>query len=261
MPRLAANLGMLFADRPLLERIGAAAAAGFSAIEFQIPYAVAASDVRAEADRHGLKVLGINTAAGREGESGLAAVPGREQDFAAQFRQSLDYAVAINGSAIHCMCGNVPPEQRPAAEKVFISNLKRAAPLAAEKDIMLLIEPINPRDRPAYFLTRAEHAASIIDQVGEPNVRLQFDFYHMQISGGDLITRFEKHLPWIGHVQIAAVPSRAEPDEGEVNYPAILAAIDRLGYTGFVAGEYKPRGRTEEGLAWARPYGVVPRVK
>jgi hydroxypyruvate isomerase len=260
VPRLAVNLGMLFADRPLTARIGAAAAAGFRAIEFQVPYAVPASDLRAEIDRHSMKVLGINTASGREGEAGLAAVPGREQDFAAQFRQSLDYAVAIGGSAIHCMAGNVPVDRRPAAEKVFVANLRHAAPLAAEKNITLLIEPLNLRDRPDYFLTRAEQAVAIIDQIAMPNVKMQFDFYHMQISGGDLLHRFEKLLPWIGHVQIAAVPSRAEPDEGEVNYPAILAAIDRLGYTGYVAGEYKPRGRTEEGLAWAQQYGVVPRA-
>lgn len=260
MPKLAANLGLLFADRPLLARIGAAAAAGFTAIEFQIPYAMPALDVRSEAERYGLKVLGINTAAGREGETGLAAVPGREQDFAAQFRQSLDYAVAIGGTAIHCMAGNVSSDQRPAAERVFVANLRRCAPLAAEKGITLLIEPLNLRDRPNYFLTRAEHAADIIARVGAPNVKLQFDFYHQQISGGDLLTRFEKHLGVTGHVQIAAVPTRAEPDEGEVNYPAVLAAIDRLGYTGFVAAEYRPRGRTEEGLAWARPYGVVPRA-
>lgn len=259
MPRLAANIGMLFADRPMVERIGAAANAGFSAIEFQVPYATAASEVKAAIDRHGLTVLGINTAAGREGEFGLAAVPGREQDFTAQFRQALDYATAIGGSAIHCMAGAVAPEQRPAAEKAFVANLVRAAPLAAEKNITLLIEPINPRDRPNYFLTRAEQAAGIIDQVGAPNVKMQFDFYHLQIVSGDLLTRFEKHLPWIGHVQIAGVPSRAEPDEGELNYPGILAAIDKLGYKGWVAGEYKPRGRTEEGLGWARPYGVQPK--
>jgi len=259
MPRLAANIGMLFADRPPLERVGAAAAAGFSAIEFQVPYATAASDMKSEIGRHQLTVLGINTGLGREGESGLAAVPGREQDFAAQLRQALDYAAAIGGSAIHCMAGVVPPEQRPVAEKTFVANLKKGAPLAVEKNITLLIEPINSRDRPNYFLTRAEHAAAVIDQVGEPNVKMQFDFYHQQIAGGDVLTRFEKHLPWIGHIQIAAVPSRAEPDDGELNYPAILAAIDRLGYKGWVAGEYKPRGRTEDGLGWARPYGVTPR--
>ena len=140
------------------------------------------------------------------------------------------------------------------------SPTSRAPPTwRAEKNITLLIEPINPRDRPDYFLSRVEQAADIIAKVGRPNVKIQFDFYHVQIIGGDLITRFEKHLPLIGHVQIAAVPSRAEPDEGEVNYPGIFAALDRLGWPGYVACEYRPRGRTEDGLVWARPYGVVPR--
>jgi hydroxypyruvate isomerase len=119
-----------------------------------------------------------------------------------------------------------------------------------------LIEPINPRDRPDYFLTRAEQAADIIAKVERPNVRIQFDFYHAQIVGGDLIKRFEKHLPFVGHVQIAAVPSRHEPDEGEVNYPEIFAALDRLGYGNWIGCEYRPRARTEDGLGWARAYGV-----
>jgi hydroxypyruvate isomerase len=259
MPRLAANLGLLFTERPPLERFGAAAAAGFSAVELQFPYAEPASAMRAELDRCGLTMLGINTATGKPGEFGLGAVPGREQDFAATFRQALDYIVEMGGSAIHCMAGVVTPEQQSDATRTFVANLKAAAALAVEKDIMLLIEPINLRDRPNYFLHRAGQAADIIDRVGTPNVKMQFDFYHLQIAEGDLIRRFEKFLPWIGHVQIAGVPSRAEPDEGEINYPAILAAVDRLGYTGWVAGEYKPRGRTEEGLAWARSYGVEPR--
>jgi len=259
MPRLAANLGMLFADRPLLARFGAAAAAGFRAVELQFPYAEPASEARAEIERHGLTMLGINTAMGNPGEFGLAAVPGREQDFAATFRQALNYIMAVCGSAIHCMAGVASPGTEAAAEATFVANLKAAAPLAAEKNIMLLIEPINQRDRPGYFLNRAGQAAEIIDKVGAPNVKMQFDFYHLQIAEGDLIRRFEKFLPWVGHVQIAAVPSRAEPDEGELNYPAILAAVDQLGYTGWVAAEYRPRGRTEEGLAWARQYDVTPR--
>ncbi|HVY57948.1 MAG TPA: TIM barrel protein [Xanthobacteraceae bacterium] len=260
MPRLAANLGYLFTERPLLERFGAAAAAGFTAVELQFPYDQPASAVKAELDRHGLTVLGVNTATGGSGEFGFAAVPGREKDFAALFRQALDYIVAIGGTAIHCLAGRVSPDLRPAAEGVFIVNLAQAADAARAHGITLLIEPINPRDRPDYFLTRAEHAADIIARVDRPNVRMQFDFYHAQIVGGDLLTRFAKLLPSIGHVQIAAVPSRAEPDEGEVNYPAILEAIDRLGYAGFVGCEYRPRRTTEEGLAWARPYGVVPKA-
>ncbi len=153
----------------------------------------------------------------------------------------------------------MPPDQRPAAEKTFVANLARAADAADERGITLLIEPINPRDRPDYFLTRAEHAADIVAKLERPNVRIQFDFYHAQIVGGDLIRRFEKCFPLVGHVQIAAVPSRHEPDEGEVNYPAIFAALDRLGYDNWIGCEYRPRGRTEDGLAWARVHGVVPR--
>ncbi len=259
MPRFAANLAYIFTERPLIERFAAAAAAGFEAVELQLPYDHAPSAVKAEIDRHGLTQLGVNTPLGREGEAGLAAVPGRERDFDVLFGQALDYVVAIGGRAIHCLAGTVPPSLRPAAEQVFVANLKRAADRAREKNITLLIEPINPRDRPDYFLTRVEHAADVIAKVDRPNVRLQFDFYHVQIVGGDLIRRFETHFPLVGHVQVAAVPSRREPDEGEVNFPAIFELIDRMGYAGWIGCEYRPRGRTEDGLGWARPYGLTPR--
>lgn len=256
MPRFAANLAYLFTERPLLERFGAAAAAGFKAVELQFPYDQSPVAVRAELERHGLIQLGVNTAVGtREGDSGLAAVPGRERDWQAAFRQALDYTVAIGGNAIHCMTGKVPPEQRPAAEKVFIANLTEAADAAKAHGVTLLIEPLNGRDRPNYFLSRVEQAADIIAKADRPNIKIQFDFYHVQIIGGDLLTRFEKHLPLIGHVQIAAVPSRAEPDEGEINYPGVFTALDRLGWSGWTACEYRPRGRTEDGLRWGRDYG------
>ncbi len=256
MPRFAANLGYLFTDRPLIERFGAAAAAGFKAVELQFPYDLAPAAVKAEIERHGLTQLGVNTP--QCPESGLAALPGRERDFEAAFKRALDYVVVIGGTAIHCMAGVVPVEQRPAADVVFIKNISRAAAEAAKANITLLIEPINPRDRAGYFLSRVEHAADIVGKVGAPNVRVQFDFYHIQIVGGDLLTRFEKYLPVIGHVQIAAVPSRGEPDEGEINYPAVFAAVDGLGYSGWIGCEYKPRKRTEDGLGWAKAYGVVP---
>lgn len=259
MPRLAANIAYLFSERPFIDRFAAAAAAGFTAVEAQFPYDTPAEAVRAELARHNLTMLGINTEHGGEGEFGLAAVPGRERDFAAQFAKSLDYITAIGGSAIHCLTGKVTAGERPAAVRAVCANLARAADLAAGRGVTLLIEPINPRDRPGYFLNRAEEAADIIAKVGRPNVRIQFDFYHAQIVGGDLLRRFEAHLPLIGHVQVAGVPSRHEPDEGEVNYPEIFKALDALGYAGRVAGEYFPRGRTEDGLGWARPYGVVPR--
>jgi hydroxypyruvate isomerase len=257
MPKFAANLGYLFTERTLLERIDAAAASGFKAIELQFPYDVPASQVKAAIERNKLTMLGLNTPPGeRNGEFGLAAVPGREKDWQILFARALDYITAIGGSAVHCLAGKVAPEQRPAAERVYIDNLQRAADLAAAKNITLLIEPINPRDRPNYFLNRIEHAADIIAKAGRPNIRMQFDFYHAQIVGGDLITRLEKFLPVVGHLQCAAVPSRHEPDEGEINYAGVFEAVDRLGFKGWIGCEYRPRGRTEDGLGWLAKYGV-----
>ena len=190
MPQFAANLGYLFTERPLLERIDAAAAAGFKAIELQFPYDVPAAAVKAAIGKKNLTILGINTPPGeREGEFGLAAVPSRRKTGRSLFARALEYASAIGGSAIHCLAGKVAPEQRPAADRVFIDNLARAADLAAAKNITLLIEPINARDRPNYFLNHVEHAADVIAKIGKPNIRVQFDFYHVQIVGGDLIRR------------------------------------------------------------------------
>ncbi len=251
-PRFAANIAYLYSEMPLIERPGAAAAGGFVAVEGQFPYDTPAASLRAQIEAHGLTMLGINTERGDEKRFGLAAVPRREREFEALFAQALDYIVAVGGSAIHCLAGKVDVNERPAAERTFVANLSRAADLAADKNITLLIEPINNRDRPDYFLNRCEHAADIIAKVGKPNVRIQFDFYHAQIMGGDLIRRFEKHLPLIGHVQIAAVPSRHEPDEGEVNYPEIYKAIEASGYRGFIAAEYFPRARTQDGLGWLK---------
>jgi 2-dehydrotetronate isomerase len=252
MPRFAANIAYLFSERPLIERPAAAAAGGFGAVEGQFPYDTPAAALKAKIAQHGLTMLGINTERGGENQFGLAAVPKREREFDALFAQALDYIVAVGGTAIHCLAGRLPVDERPAAERTYIANLSRAADLAAEQGITLLIEPINNIDRPGYFLNRVEHAADIIAKIGKPNIRIQYDFYHAQIMGGDLLRRFERHQPLIGHVQVAAVPSRHEPDEGEINYPEIYKALDRLGYTGWVAGEYFPRGRTEDGLGWLR---------
>ena len=258
MPRFSAHLGYLFKDRPLLERIDAAAAAGFKAIEGRFPD-VPAADFKRAVERNKLKVLGINTPQGSETEFGLGAVPGREDDWKTSFAQALDYVSEVGGLAIHCLAGKVAAEQRRAAERVFVENLKRAADQAAARNIKLYIEPINPRDLPNYFLTQVEHAADIIGKVGSGNVFLQYDFYHVQIVGGDLIERFKKYQPLIAHVQCSQVPVRHEPDaDGEINYPFVFAEIDRLGYAHWIGAEYIPRGRTEDGLGWARPYGVVP---
>src|SRR5215510_3600483 len=205
MPRFAANLAYLFTEYPALERFAAAAAEGFRAVELQFPYDQAPSAVKAALARDRLTMLGINTPPGNlhAGEFGLAALPGREQDFGVLFRQALDYIARVGGRQIHVLAGRVPPEQRPAAERVFVANLQRAADLAAERAITLLVEPINPRDRPDYYVSRVEHAAAVVTAVGRANVRIQFDFYHVQIVGGDLIRRFETLMPLVGHVQFA----------------------------------------------------------
>jgi len=259
MPRFAANLGYLFTERPMLERIGAAAAAGFKAIELQFPYELSPVAVKAEIDKHALTMLGVNTPPGEgKGEFGLAAVPGREREWDVVFGKALDYAAAIGANAIHCLAGKVASERRPAAERVYAANLARAADLAAAKSLNLLIEPINARDRPNYFLNHLDHAADVVAKAGRPNLRIQFDFYHMQIVGGDLTHRLEQYLPLIGHLQCGSVPGRHEPDEGEINYPAVFETVDQLGYRGWIGAEYRPRGRTEDGLGWAKPYGVIP---
>ena len=260
MPRFSAHLGYLFKDRPLLERIDAAAAAGFKAIEGRFPDGVPATDFKRAVERNKVKVLGINTPAGGENEFGLGAIPGREEEWKASFAQALDYVSAVGGLAIHCLAGKVAPAQRVAADKVFVENLKRAADQAAARNIKLYIEPINPRDLPNYFLNAVEHAADIIGKIGSNNVFIQYDFYHVQIVGGDIIERFKKYQPLIAHLQCSQVPVRHEPDaDGEINYPFVFAEMDRLGYAHWIGAEYVPRGRTEDGLGWARPYGVVPK--
>ena len=257
MPRFSAHIGYLFKDRPLLQRIDAAAAAGFKAIEGRFPDGVPAEDFKRAVKRNNIKVLGINTPTGGETEFGLGAVPGREDDWKAGFAQVLDYVSAVDGLAIHCLAGKVAPEQRREAEQVFVENLKRAADQAAARNIKLYIEPINPRDLPNYFLTQVEHAADIIGKVGSNNVFIQYDFYHVQIVGGDIIERFKKYQPLIAHLQCSQVPVRHEPDEdGEINSPFVFSEMDRLGYRGWIGAEYIPRGRTEDGLDWMRKWAA-----
>jgi hydroxypyruvate isomerase len=262
MPRFSANLGFLFADRPYPERVRAAARAGFPAVEMHWPYDVPAGEIAQALRESGVAMLGLNTPRGNAeaGEFGLGAVPGREADFQAAVDASLAYATAIGANALHCMAGVVTGELE-AAEETFIANLRRAADKAAAAEVTVLIEPINHRDIPNYVLSRIEQAASIIDRVRRSNVRIMFDCYHTQITQGDLSRRLAEYLPLIGHVQIAAVPSRAEPDEGEVHYPALLELLDGEGYAGFVGAEYKPRGRTEDGLGWLARWGGSERTE
>jgi hydroxypyruvate isomerase len=257
MPRFSANLGLLWPELPLIDRMHAAARAGFRAVEMHWPYDVPASEVGACARSLGLTLLGINTAPGdlRRGERGLGALPGREHDFQATIDQSIEYCIASGASAIHAMAGDVTSGQRAAARAVFAANLAQAATKAAAHGLTVLLEPLNTRDNPGYFYSRIEEAVELIEALGLPNLRLQLDVYHVAIAEGDVLTRLERHMPVTGNVQIAAVPSRAEPDEGEIAYPAIFSALDRLGYTGWVGAEYRPRAGTDEGLGWLARMG------
>jgi hydroxypyruvate isomerase len=257
--RFSANLGFLWPDRPLLARIDAAAKAGFKAIEVHWPYDVPAAEVKATCARGGLTTLGLNTVPGdvAKGELGLGAVPGREREFAAAIDQSVAYCVAAGFNAIHAMAGKVPAGQKAEATRVFRKNLASAAAKAEEHGLMILLEALNPRDAPGYYYATIEEAAETVAAVGAPNVKIMFDVYHVGVSQGDVLTRLERTLPLIGHVQIAAVPSRAEPDEGEIAYRSVFAALDRLGWKGWIGCEYKPRGATDAGLAWVKALGVT----
>lgn len=223
------------------------------------PYDVPATEVAAAVRRNELTLLGINTSPGdfARGERGLGALPGRERDFQAAVDQSIAYCITSGARAIHVMAGNVADADRQRARAVFADNLRAAAAKAATHDLPLLLEPLNPRDNPGYFYTTLAEAVGLIEELALPNIKLQFDVYHVARSEGDVLTKLKRYMPLIGNVQIAAVPSRAEPDEGEVAYPAIFAAVDALGYQGWTGCEYRPRGDTDEGLRWTRALGVA----
>ena len=259
MPRFSANLGFLWTDRPLTERIQAAARAGFKAIEMHWPYDTPAEDVRVLCADLGLTVLGINTSPGDAagGEFGLGALAGREADFQAALDQSIAWARGSGASAIHAMAGVVPVGSRAIATDVFVRNLQKAADKAASHGLILLLEPINPRDKPNYFYSTLAEADSVLGHVKRDNVKIMFDAYHVGVTEGDVFTKLERYLPRVGHVQIAAVPSRAEPDEGELRYEALFEKLDALGYEGWVGCEYKPRGDTDAGLSWTQAMGVT----
>ena len=254
MPRFTVNIGMLFAERSFLDRITAAAAAGFDHVECHFPYDHTIADIKAALAAAKMRMNGLNTSPGNAGEFGLAGAPGREAEFRERFDQAVTYARALGASMIHVMAGVAPPSERRRALATYVANLRAAADKAP--DLTLLLEPLNHRSRPGYLINRSDEVAELIVEIARPNVKLLFDVFHIQIMEGDILKRFEQHLPVVGHVQIAAVPSRAEPDEGEVNYRAVLHAFDAMGYGGLVGLEYVPRGRTEDGLGWLADFGL-----
>lgn len=255
--RFAANLSMMFTERPFLERFAAAAAAGFTVVEFLFPYDHPAETVRAALREAGLTQALFNLPPGdwAAGERGIASLPGREEEFRAGVAKALEYATVLDCPRLHCMAGLLPAGgDRAAALDRYVANLRWAAAACAEAGRTLLVEPINNRDMPGYLMNRTTLAREVIAAVGAPNLRLQLDLYHCQISEGDLAMRIRANLDLIGHIQIAGVPDRHEPDEGEVNYPYLFALLEEVGYDGVIGCEYRPRGRTEDGLGWFAPW-------
>ncbi len=246
MTRYSANLGFLWTELALPDAIRAAHRAGFEAVECHWPFAVPPDQVAAALQETGLPMLGLNTAKGAPGEFGLAALPGREAEARAGIDQAIAYADAIGAASIHVMAGLATG---PDALAAYQANLRYAC---AATPRTILIEPLNSRDVPGYFLGTSTQAAGLIADLGLPNLRLMFDCYHLQIMEGDLSHRLAALLPIIGHVQIAAVPSRSEPDAGEVDFAHILNVLDQIGYSGAVGAEYRPRSTTDEGLGWIK---------
>ncbi|MBU3055702.1 2-oxo-tetronate isomerase [Pseudomonas indica] len=257
MPRFAANLSMLFNDVPFLERFGRAAAAGFKGVEYLFPYEYAPAELAERLQTHGLAQVLFNLPPGdfAAGERGLAALPGRESEFRESVDRAIEYARALGCPRLHAMAGLVTDEsQRPRMRETYLENLRYAARRLAEHGLTLLIEPINTRSIPGYFINRQAEAHAILAELGEPNLRVQLDFFHAQIMEGDLTATFKRFQAGVGHIQIAGVPDRHEPDTGEVNYPYLFRLLDEAGYDGWIGCEYNPRGLTEDGLGWFVPW-------
>lgn len=277
MPQFAANLSMMYPELPFLDRFEAAAKDGFKAVEYLFPYAVPAVELAARLKANGLQQVLFNAppggieaasidAAWAGGTRGTACIPGREAEFRTGVALALQYAQALDCPRIHLMAGLIPAGlEREAVQPTYVANLRWAAAEAAKHGRDVLIEPINTRDIPRFFLNRQDHAHEIVAEVGAPNLKVQFDLYHCQIVEGDVAMKIRKYLPTgaVGHFQIAGVPERHEPDIGEMNYPYLFSVIDEVsatcGWSGWVGCEYKPKrggepGGTSAGLGWLGPF-------
>ena len=259
MPKFAANLSFIFQEVGFLERFAAAAACGFQGIEYLSPYEYPPEVIAEQLKRHGLEQALFNMPPGdwAAGERGIAALPGREQEFRDGVETALTYAKATNCRLVHAMAGLVPEgSDRAAAQRAYVANLRHAAERLAPESVTVVIEPINNRDIPGYFLNTTTQAMSVIERVGHPNLKLQLDLYHVQIMEGDLAHRIRTLAGHYPHVQIAGNPGRHEPDVGEINYPFLFDLFDEIGYSGWIGCEYRPKGETRAGLGWARRYGI-----
>jgi hydroxypyruvate isomerase len=260
MPRFAANLSMMYTEHDFLDRFGAAARDGFRAVEYLFPYAFEPVELAQRLADHGLAQVLFNAPPGDfdAGERGLACLPGREEAFRRAFvEQALPYAAALRCPRVHVMAGLIPPGRDAASlRETYVDNLAWAARQAASAGVDVLIEPINTRDIPRYFLNRQDHAHEIVAEVGASNLKVQMDLYHCQIVEGDVAMKLRRYLPTgrVAHLQIAGVPDRHEPDLGELNGPYLFAVLDELGWAGHVGCEYRPRAGTSAGLGWFAPY-------
>jgi len=257
MPRLAANLTYLFTEAPLLDRFEAAAKVGFRGVEYQFPYADDRQALAGRLREHGLDMVLMNLPPGdlQAGDAGIACDPKRMQEFRHGVEEGIDLAQTLGCPQLNCLAGIAPPGVAPGRLfDTLVENLGFAAERFASAGLRLLIEPINTRDRPGFYLSRSTQAMEIIDAVGADNLFLQFDVYHTQVMQGDIVRNFQAHRERIRHVQIADNPGRHEPGTGELNFPFILAALDGMGYEGWVSCEYAPSTSTEESLGWARGY-------
>ena len=255
MPRFAANISFMFNEVAFAERFEAAARAGFKAVEFLNPFELPKADLVARLKNNGLTPALFNMAHGdwTKGERGMSAIPGREAEFDKSVAAALEYADATGCKRLFAMAGLI---HHGATRAAYVANLKRAARMAAVHGVDVIIEPINTRDIPGYFLNTTGEARSIIYEVAEPNVGLQFDLYHRQIMEGDVAMAIREFGSLARHYQIASPPDRGEPDDGEMNYAYLFKLIDESGFKGYVGCEYKPRKGTVEGLKWAKNLGV-----
>lgn len=253
MAKFSANLGFLFQELPLPDAIRAAKAAGFDAVECHWPYAVPVEDVRQALDDTGLQMLGLNTSRGdvARGDNGLSAIAGREHEAQAAIREAIAYAVGIAAPNVHVMAGKASGD---AAKRVFLENLGYACDLAKCHDITILIEPLNTRDAPGYFLNGSAQAVELIETLDTSDLKLMFDCYHLQIMEGEIAGLLTALMPHIGHIQIAAVPDRGEPDHGELDYRQILRLLDDMGYIRPIGAEYRPQTSTQAGLGWLQTF-------
>jgi len=256
VPRFAANLSFLFTELPFLERFEAAAEAGFRAVEFLFPDDWPAREIATRLNANGLTLALFNITAGdwAKGERGLAALSGREADFEAALAQALSYAEALGCRRLHAVAGL---RHHGAGRATYVANLRKAARMAASQGVDILIEPINTRDIPGFFLNTTAEARAVIHEVAEPNLGLQLDLYHRQVQEGDVATAIAEFGGLARHYQIASPPDRGEPDDGEINYRYLFERIDATGFEGWIGCEYKPRRGTVEGLSWVGACGVT----